>query len=54
MLFQLSAQLLEIVNLAVENDPDGFFGVGHRLMAAGQIDDGKPPETEPDGRPETK
>ena len=49
LLFQLRAQFLEIVNLAVENYPDGFFGVGHRLMAAGQIDNGKSAETETDG-----
>jgi hypothetical protein len=47
-LFQLCAQLFEIVNLAVESNPNGFFGVGHRLMAAGQIDNGKSPDTEGD------
>ena len=44
--FELSAQLFEIVNLAVKNDPHCFFGVRHRLVAAGQIDDGKPPKAE--------
>src|SRR5205814_10667927 len=34
-LFKFSTQLLEIVNLAVEDDPDGFLRVGHRLMTTG-------------------
>ena len=37
-LLELGAQFLEIVNLAVEDDPDRFFGVRHRLVTAGQID----------------
>ena len=36
--FELLAELAEVVDLAVEDDPDRLLGVGHRLMAAGQID----------------
>jgi hypothetical protein len=40
------SEFLEIVNLAVKNSPNGLFRVRHRLMAAGQINDGEPAETQ--------
>ena len=46
--FQFGAQLFEVVDLAIENDPDGFLLIRHRLMTAGQIDDGKPSKTQAD------
>src|SRR5262249_14592201 len=46
--FELGAQLLEVVDLTVEDDPGGLLGVGHRLMAAGQVDDGESTEAQPD------
>ena len=46
---QLRSQLSIIVNLAIEDYPNGFFCVRHRLMTAGQIDDGKPAESEANG-----
>ena len=36
---QFGSQFFVIVNLAVEDYPHGFLCVGHRLMAAGEIDD---------------
>src|SRR4029079_10756176 len=47
-LLELCPQFLEIVDLTIENYPDCFFGVGHWLMPAGQIDDGKSAKPEPD------
>ena len=47
-LLELGAQLLEVVDFAVEDDPDRLVGIGHRLMAAGEIDDRQPPEAEAD------
>src|SRR5262245_43190043 len=44
---ELGAQLLEVVDLTVEDDPDGLLGVGHWLMAAGQVDDGESTEAQP-------
>src|SRR5205807_489579 len=35
-------KLRVVVDLAVEDDPDGFVLVAHRLMAAGAVDDAKP------------
>src|SRR5215470_2559040 len=40
--FEILAQFLEVVDLAVEDDPDRFLGIGHRLMPAGEVDDGEP------------
>src|SRR5438132_722333 len=44
---QLGTELREVVDLAVENDPDGSILVKHRLVASSQIDDAKAahPET---------
>ena len=42
------AQFLVIVDFAVEDDPDALVLVAKRLMAAAQIDNGKPAEAEPD------
>ena len=41
--FEPAAQLAEVVDLAVEDDPDRAVFVGHRLMPAGQVDDRQPP-----------
>ena len=41
-LLQLGAHRLVIVDLAVEADDDGAALIGHRLMAASQIDDRQP------------
>ena len=38
-LFELRAQLLKVVNLAVQNDPNFLVRVGHRLMSARQVYD---------------
>src|SRR5262249_26471313 len=43
---QFALEFGEIVNLAVEDDPDRAFAIRHRLMAAGKIDDGETPEAE--------
>ncbi len=40
--FELGAQLGEVVDLAVEDDPDRAVLVGHRLIAGGEIDDAQP------------
>ena len=47
-LLELGPQLLEVVDFAVEDDPDRLVGIGHRLVAAGEIDDRQPPETQAD------
>src|SRR5262245_25109237 len=47
-LFQFEAKFREIVNLTVKCDPNSLFGIGHWLMPAGQIDNGKSPDTEGD------
>src|ERR1700730_3924945 len=47
-LLKLSAELFEVVNLPVQHDPDVFFGIGHRLVSACEIDDRQAPETETD------
>ena len=44
--FQLRPQLLEVVDLAVEDHPEGAVFVAHRLMAAGEIDDRQAAESE--------
>ena len=36
---EIAAQLAMVVDLAVEDDPDRAVFVGHRLVAAGAIDD---------------
>src|SRR5689334_19708623 len=46
---QFGSQLFEVVDFTVEDHPDGLRLVGHRLMTASQIDDGKPSESEPNG-----
>src|SRR5436190_4678439 len=46
MTFQLGAELGEVVDLPVEDHPHGLFVVGHRLMAAGEVDNRQPTETE--------
>ena len=45
---QLQSQFPKVVDLAVENDPNGRLPVRHRLVAAVQIDDGKAPKTQAD------
>src|SRR5271156_5581069 len=44
--FKFALELREIIDFAVENHPNGFFAIGHRLMPERQINDGKPAETE--------
>jgi len=44
-------QLAMVVDLAVEDNPDGSILVGERLRAAGAIDDGQPSVRERDPRP---
>ena len=43
------AQLLEIVDLAVENDHHAAVLIFHRLTAGGEVDDGKTAESERTG-----
>jgi hypothetical protein len=43
---KLGPQLFEIIDLTVQNDPDPFFGIGHRLVSASEIYDGKPSEAQ--------
>ena len=45
---QLLAQLGVVVDLAVEDDDDGAVLVGHRLRAAGDVEDREPPVAEAD------
>jgi hypothetical protein len=45
---QSAAQVLEIIDLAVEDDGDRLILVIDRLVAAGEVDDGKPAMAEPD------
>src|SRR2546422_6717218 len=46
--FQLTPELQEIVDLAIEDSPHGFFLIRHGLVAARKIDDREPskPESE--------
>jgi len=44
--FQLSPELLKIVDFTIEDDPNGFFLVRHGLVAARKIDDREPSKTE--------
>src|SRR6185369_1357760 len=49
LLLQLEAQLLEVVDLAVEDDPQRAILAAHGLMAGrGEIDDAQPAVAEPD------
>ena len=43
---ELAAELAMVVDLAVEDDPDRAVFVGHRLLAAGPVDDRQAPVTE--------
>src|SRR6476660_3495767 len=45
---EIGAQLLKVVDLAVEHDPDGAVFVVNRLMAGGEIDDAQAPHAECD------
>ena len=45
---QVLTDLLKIVDLAVEDDPDRFIFVAHRLVPGRAIDDAEPPVPEPD------
>ena len=45
---QFNSQFLVIIDLAVENDANASFGIEHRLMTSGQIDNGKPPKSQSD------
>src|SRR6266513_2018051 len=44
--FQLSPELLKIVDFTIEDDPNGFFLVRHGLVAARKVDDREPSKTE--------
>ncbi len=46
--FELGAELSEVVDFAVEGDPDVAVFVGHGLLACGGVDDGKAAVTEGD------
>ena len=46
-LFEFRTQFLEVINLAVQDDPYLLLRVGHRLVPAGQIDNRQPPKAEP-------
>ena len=39
---EFATQFAMVIDFAVEDDPDRPVLVGHRLMAAGKIDDGQP------------
>ena len=43
------AEFLEVVDLAIEDDPDGFILVGHGLRTRAQVDDGQTAMAEADG-----
>lgn len=48
--FEFAAERAEVVDLAVEGDPDGPVLVGHGLVPGGrQVEDGEPPVREADG-----
>src|SRR5258706_4268022 len=44
---QVLAQLLKVVNLPVEDDPDGSVLVANRLMPRVEIDDAQAPHAKP-------
>src|SRR5512146_2170949 len=46
--FEISAQLLMVIDLAVEDDPDVLVFVGKRLMAGLYVDDAKAPHGQAD------
>src|SRR5206468_1446476 len=46
--FELAAELREVVDFAIENDPHRRLAVRHRLMSARQVDDRQPAEAEAD------
>src|SRR6185437_12114557 len=43
---EFPAQFPEIVDFTVEDDAERSIGGGHRLPAAGEVEDGEPPETQ--------
>ncbi len=43
---QFGPQFLEVVDLAVEDNPDRLLGIGHRLMPSAEVDDGQAAEAE--------
>src|SRR6202035_2592453 len=43
--FEFSSDLLEVVDFAVEDHPNRFFLIRHRLMAARKVDDRKSAES---------
>src|SRR3989304_3534955 len=45
---QASPNLLEVVDLAIEDRPDGLPFIRHRLLAGGQIDDREAAHAQPD------
>ena len=45
---EAGAEFLEVVDFAVEGDPDGLVLVGHGLPAAVKVDDAQAPLAEPD------
>src|ERR1700722_15227380 len=42
-------QFFEVINFAIEDHPYGFFAIGHGLVAASQVDNGKAAETKSEG-----
>src|SRR5919198_796167 len=46
--FELWSQLAKVVDLAVENDPDGAVLIVNRLMARREVDDAEAPHSEGD------
>jgi hypothetical protein len=49
---ELGAQLVEIVDLAVEDHRHRPVFIEHGLVAGGEVDDGQPAVTQPDPAPE--
>ena len=47
---EVAPQLAVVVDLAVEDDPDGAVLVGDRLMAAFEVDDAEPAHRQANGR----
>src|SRR5207302_7682984 len=46
--FQALAQIGVVINLAVENNPDGAGFVAEGLMPSGNVNNAEPPHTQPD------
>jgi hypothetical protein len=44
--FEVRSQLAVVVDLAIEDDPNGFIFIGQRLMTGAQIDDRQPPKSQ--------